>query len=158
MSTPTADVYDEFGDLLRVAAPIFRDFGGRTSFEGIVVTLKVHEDNQLVRDALEEAGDGQVLVIDGGGSLRCALVGDKLAELGIENHWAGIVVYGCIRDAVPISQMDIGIKALATNPQKSVKKGAGERNTQLRFAEVTISPGDYLYADPDGIVLAENRL
>lgn len=154
----TADLYDAHGETLRVLAPIFRDFGGKRMFEGPVVTLKVHEDNSLVRSTLEEPGEGRVLVVDGGGSLRCALVGDNLAEIGVENGWAGIVVYGCIRDAEPIGALAIGVKALATNPRKSVKKGVGERDVDLRFAEVTIKPGEYLYADADGVVVADRRL
>ena len=122
MTTPIADLYDEHGEALRVLAPLFRDFGGILSFEGVVSTLKVHEDNFLVRSALEEDGQGRVLVVDGGGSLRCALVGDNLAALGARNNWAGIVVFGCIRDSVPISKIKIGVKALATNPRKSVKR------------------------------------
>jgi len=158
MPKATADLYDEHGDRLRVPAPIFSDYGGRTDFEGTVATLKVFEDNTLVRAALEEPGDGKVLVVDGGGSLRCALVGDMLAKLGADNGWSGIVVYGCIRDADPISHIDIGVKAMATNPRKSVKKGAGDRDLPLQFAEITISPGDYLYADRDGIVVSDGPL
>ena len=154
----TADLYDTHGEALRVLAPIFRDYGGLRTFAGEVVTLKVYEDNSLVRAALEEAGHGRVLVVDGGGSLRCALVGDNLAELGHKNGWAGIVVYGCIRDSAPIGALAIGVKALATNPRKSVKKGEGERNVTLRLAEVVIEPGDYLYADVDGVVLAKAKL
>ena len=154
----TADLYDTHGEALRVLAPIFRDYGGLRTFAGEVVTLKVYEDNSLVRAALEEAGHGRVLVVDGGGSLRCALVGDKLAELGHKNGWAGIVVYGCIRDSAPIGALAIGVKAIATNPRKSVKKGEGERNVTLRLAEVVIEPGDYLYADVDGVVLAKAKL
>ncbi len=154
----TADLYDAHGEALRVMAPIFRDFGATKAFAGEVVTLKVFEDNSLVREALEGPGEGRVLVVDGGGSLRCALVGDNLAELGCKNGWAGIVVYGCIRDAVPIGAIAIGVKAIATNPRKSVKKGEGERGVTLRFAEVTVEPGDYLYADVDGVVLAKGRL
>lgn len=154
----TADLYDTHGEDLRVLAPIFRDFGGLQIFAGPVVTLKVHEDNSLVRAALEEPGQGRVLVVDGGGSLRCALVGDNLAALGHKNGWAGLVVYGCIRDAVPISTIAIGVKAIATNPRKSVKKGEGERDVTLRFAEVVIAPGDYLYADIDGVVVANKQL
>ena len=154
----TADLYDAHGETLRVLAPIFRDFGGARTFEGPVVTLKVHEDNSLVRSTLEEPGQGRVLVVDGGGSLRCALVGDNLAEIGVSNGWAGILVYGCIRDAEPIAKLSIGVKALATNPRKSVKKGVGERDVELRFAEVTIKPGEYLYADADGVVVADTRL
>ena len=154
----TADLYDAYGDKLRIAAPIFRDFGKTTAFCGPVSTLKVHEDNALVRSALEEAGGGRVLVIDGGGSLRCALVGDQLAALGARNRWSGIVVYGCIRDVEPISEIAIGVKALASNPRKSIKKGAGDRDIVVQFAEITIAPGDFLYADRDGIVIARQVL
>lgn len=154
----TADLYDEHGESLRVLAPLFRDYGGKRAFAGPVATLKVHEDNSLVRAALESPGDGRVLVVDGGGSLRCALVGDNLAKLGVDNGWAGIIVYGCIRDAVPIAELDIGVKALATNPRKSVKKGEGDRDVVVRFADVVIEPGDYVYADEDGVVVATRRL
>jgi len=154
----TADLYDAHGEDLRVLAPIFRDFGGLRTFAGPVATLKVHEDNSLVRAALEEPGEGRVLVVDGGGSLRCALVGDNLAALGHKNGWAGIVIYGCIRDAAPIGAIAIGVKAIATNPRKSVKKGEGESGVVLRFAEVVIAPGDYLYADIDGVVVADRKL
>lgn len=153
----TADLYDTHGESLRVLAPLFHDFGGRGTFAGEVVTIKVYEDNSLVRATLETPGNGRVLVIDGGGSLRCALVGDMLAELGVKNGWAGIVVYGCIRDAGPLGKLAIGIKALAANPRKSVKKGEGEVGAVLRFAEVVIKPGDYLYADADGIVVADGK-
>ncbi len=158
MSPATADLYDQHGEALQIASPIFRDYGGDIAFEGMVVTLKVFEDNSLVRSALEERGDGRVLVVDGGGSLRCALVGDMLAELGRKNGWAGIVVYGCVRDAEVMSKMSIGIKALATNPRKSVKKGEGARDITLRFADLVVEPGQYLYADRDGIVIAEHAL
>ena len=158
MSLATADLYDQYGEALQIAAPIFRDYGGDIAFEGTVVTLKVFEDNSLVRSALEEPGDGRVLVVDGGGSLRCALVGDMLAELGRKNGWAGIVVYGCVRDAEVMSKMSIGIKALATNPRKSVKKGEGARDITLRFADLVVEPGQYLYADRDGIVIAKHKL
>ncbi len=154
----TADLYDAHGEALRVLAPLFRDFGGVQTFAGPVATLKVYEDNSLVRAALEQPGQGRVLVVDGGGSLRCALVGDNLAALGHKNGWAGIVIYGCIRDAAPIAAIAIGVKAIATNPRKSVKKGEGERDVALRFAEVTITPGDYLYADVDGVVVADKKL
>jgi regulator of ribonuclease activity A len=139
-------------------APIFRDYGGQSAFSGAVVTLKVFEDNSLVRATLEEPGLARVLVVDGGGSLRCALVGDQLAELGVQNGWAGILVYGCVRDSAALAALPIGIKAVATNPRKSVKKGEGSRDGVLRFAEVVIYPGDFLYADGDGVVLAERPL
>jgi regulator of ribonuclease activity A len=154
----TADLYDQHGEKLRVMAPIFRDFGAQPAFDGAVVTLKVFEDNSLVRNHLEQPGHGRVLVVDGGGSMRCALVGDQLAKLGCDNGWAGIVVYGCVRDSAALTLMPIGIKALATNPRKSVKKGEGSVNVTLRFAEVSVVSGDYLYADADGIVVADARL
>lgn len=154
----TADLYDAHGESLRILAPIFRDYGGHTAFAGPVVTLKVFEDNSLVRTALEEPGSARVLVVDGGGSLRCALVGDQLAELGVKNGWAGIVVYGCVRDSGALATLPIGIKAIGTNPRKSIKKGEGSRDAVLRFAEVAIYPGDFLYADGDGVVVAERPL
>ncbi|MGB1883534.1 MAG: ribonuclease E activity regulator RraA [Gammaproteobacteria bacterium] len=156
--TATADLYDEHGEALQVLAPIFSDFGGVISFAGPVSTVKVFEDNSLVRSALEEPGEGRVLVVDGGASMRCALVGDNLALLGRDNDWAGIVVYGCIRDAGPIGEIAIGLKAMATNPRKSVKKDQGERDVVVRFADAVIEPGQYLYADQDGIVIARTSL
>lgn len=158
MSKATADLYDSHGEALRVAAPVFRDFGGARSFAGPVATVRVLEDNSLVRAALEEPGQGRVLVVDGGGSLRCALVGDMLAELGLKNGWAGVVVNGCVRDVAVMGGMRFGVKALAANPRKSVKRGAGERDVPVSFADVEFRPGDYLYADPDGIVVAAHAL
>ncbi len=158
MTTATADLYDAHGEALRVAAPLFRDFGGRLAFEGAIKIVKVFEDNSLVRSQLEQPGEERVLVVDGGGSLRCALVGDVLAALGVKNGWAGIVVYGCIRDAKVLAELPIGIKALASNPRKSIKKGEGCLDTVVRFAEIALKPGDYLYADADGIVVAEHKL
>lgn len=158
MDLRTADLYDEHGEALQVASPVFRDYGGARSFGGPVATVEVYEDNTLVREALGEPGGGRVLVVDGGGSLRCALVGDNLAKMGADNGWAGIVVYGCIRDSVDIAGIAIGVKALGTNPAKSVKRGEGRRELSVRFADVVFSPGAYLYADADGIVLAERSL
>ena len=158
MANATADLYDAHGETLQVLTPMFRDFGGRRAFEGPAATLKVFEDNSLVRAALEEPGQGRVLVVDGGGSLRCALVGDQLGVLGVKNGWTGIIVYGCVRDADALGALQIGIKALATNPRKSVKKGEGTRDTVLRFADAVITPGNYVYADTDGIVIAESSL
>jgi len=130
----------------------------KTHFCGPVATLQCHEDNTLVRAALEEDGEGRVLIVDGGGSIRCALVGDNLAEMGLKNGWQGIVVNGCIRDSAMIAGLDIGIKALGTNPKKSVKKGAGDRDIVLKFADATFTPGDYVYADQDGILLSHVKL
>lgn len=158
MSLKTTDLCDAHSDNLRIMAPIFLDYGGVEAFGGPVSTVKVFEDNSLVRAALEEPGEGRVLVVDGGGSLRCALLGDNLAELGRGNGWAGVVVYGCIRDSADIAGIAIGVKALNTNPLKSVKKGEGDRDVPVTFAGVTVRPGDYLYADEDGIVLSEVAL
>lgn len=158
MSHPTADISDAYPDA-RVAEPIFADFGGRLSFHGEVVTLKVFEDNVLVRQALEQPGQGKVLVVDGGGSARCALVGGNMGELAVNNGWAGIVIYGCVRDSAELAEQDVGVKALATHPRKSSKGlHAGARDVPVHFAEIDIRPGDWLYADGDGIVVGDRPL
>lgn len=158
MSFATADLYDKYEEQLQIATPMFNDYGGKPQFSGPAATVKVFEDNSLVRGALEEPGDDKVLVVEGGGSMRCALLGDMLAELGIKNGWAGVIVYGCIRDSGVIGKMDIGVKALNTNPRKSVKKGQGERDVPVTFADITIEPGDFIYADEDGIVISKEKL
>lgn len=158
MSFKTADLCDEFSNQLQVLEPMFSNFGGTAAFHGPVATLKVFEDNSLVRKALEEPGQGRVLVVDGGGSLRCALVGDQLAELAVRNGWAGIVVNGCIRDSDAIGALALGVQALATHPMKSVKRGEGQRDLELRFSGARIAPGDHLYADDDGIIIAGHAL
>lgn len=159
MTFQTADLCDQFDAELRVVEPMgFHSFGGRPSFCGPISTLKVFEDNSLVRSALEEAGNNRVLVVDGGGSMRCAMVGDQLALLGVRNGWAGILVYGCIRDSQAIAQMDIGVVALGTHPRKSIKKGVGERDIEVRFGGVDFLPGEYLYADADGIIVAQTAI
>ncbi|MEX0951070.1 MAG: ribonuclease E activity regulator RraA [Gammaproteobacteria bacterium] len=154
----TADLYDANEDKVQVALPMFADFGGRLTFSGPISTVKVHEDNTLVRKALEEPGKGRVLIVDGGESLRCALVGDMLAELGAKNDWAGIIVSGCIRDSAVITTIDIGVKALGTNPRKSVKLNTGQRDIPVHFADVTFTPGAYVYADDDGILVSKGKL
>lgn len=158
MTMATADLYDDFGEELTVLAPIFSDYGGQSVFEGEIATLKVFEDNTLVRAELERSGENKVLVIDGGGSLRCALVGDNLAVLAKENGWSGIIVFGCIRDSAQINDIALGVKAIGVNPRKSVKRGEGVRDVALRFADATIEPGKYLYADRDGIVISKSAL
>jgi len=154
----TADLYDANEGKVQVALPMFADFGGRLTFSGPISTVKVHEDNTLVRQALEEKGEGRVLVVDGGESLRCALIGDMLAELGRDNGWNGIIVSGCIRDSAVIAGIDIGIKAIGTNPRKSVKLNTGQRDIPVSFAGVTFTPGEHLYADEDGILLSKEAL
>ncbi|MBL1143249.1 MAG: ribonuclease E activity regulator RraA [Proteobacteria bacterium] len=158
MTFATADLYDKHEEKLQVTTPMFNDYGGKKNFSGSISTVKVFEDNSLVRGALEESGEGRVLVVDGAGSLRCALVGDMLAELGKNNGWQGIIVFGCIRDSAVIANIDIGLKALNSNPRKSVKKGVGDRDIAVTFADVTFNPGDYVYADADGIVLSAEKL
>lgn len=154
MQFSTADLCDAHGDDVQVAEPIFRLYGGLDSFAGPAMTLKVFEDNSLVRQALEGPGEGRVLVVDGGGSLRCALVGDVLGQLAIDNHWAGLVVYGCIRDAAELAGMAIGIRAIQTHPRKSHKRGIGDSGMTVRFAGVTVRSGDWIYVDEDGIVIS----
>lgn len=162
MSFKTPDLCDQYesdlGKSLFVVAPMFQRYGARTAFCGEIVTLKLFEDNSLVREALGEPGKGKVLVVDGGGSLRCALVGDQLAILGQKNGWEGIVVYGCIRDSGDINTLDIGVRALNTHPQKSIKKGAGDKNIAVTFGGVTFQPGTWLYADEDGVLVAQKPL
>lgn len=163
MSFKTPDLLDKHEEKtqngsLRVVAPMFQRYGGRVSFCGQIVTLKLFEDNSLVREALSGEGKGKVLVVDGGGSLRCALVGDQLALLAHNNSWEGIFVYGCIRDAHDIGQIDLGLRALNTHPLKSVKKGVGERDLAISFGGVTFRPGEWIYVDGDGAIVSDQPL
>lgn len=154
MTFHTTDISDHQGERVQVADPIFRHFGQRGRFAGQIATLKVFEDNSLVRAALETQGHGRVLVVDGGGSLRCALVGGQLGELAVQNGWSGIVVWGCVRDTAELQGHDVGILALASHPRKSVKKGEGSRDLVLHFAGISFVPGHWLYADEDGLLVA----
>lgn len=153
MSQPTPDLCDAHPEA-RVCHLPWRSFGGRRQFHGPIRTLKVFEDNVLVRGALEQPGQGAVLVVDGGGSQRCALVGGLLGELAQRNGWAGIVVYGCVRDSVELAGFDIGVLALGTHPRKSLRGlHGGAADCALHFGEVEIRPGEWLYADEDGVVV-----
>jgi regulator of ribonuclease activity A len=154
----TADLCDEFESFVQVAEPLFRDYGGLTSFCGQIATVRVLEDNVLVREALETDGRRRVLVVDGGASMRCALLGDRLAQLACDNNWTGIVINGCIRDSVEISGIPLGVKALRAVPKKSGKQRVGEYGVAARFAGVTFAPGQYLYADEDGILVSNRDL
>ena len=158
MSYPTADLYDRYEGHVEVLDPILRDFGGLARFSGPIATLQVLDDNTLVRKALESPGRARVLVVHGGGSLTCALVGDKIAELAQKNGWSGLVVNGCIRDAAVIREMAIGVKAIATNPRKSVKRDSGVADVPVRFGGVTFVPGHHLYADEDGVLVSADPL
>jgi regulator of ribonuclease activity A len=153
MPVPTADLADSYGPELRVCDVQFRQFGGRRSFAGPVRTVSCHEDNSLLRDLLHTPGSGGVLVIDGAGSLRAALVGDLIAGAALANGWAGLVVRGAVRDTAALSGLDLGIKALGTNPRRSAKNGAGAVDVPVTFGGVTFHPGDILHADDDGLVL-----
>ncbi|NMM28193.1 MAG: ribonuclease E activity regulator RraA [Glaciimonas sp.] len=163
MTFATCDMCDAHEDqlasgALAVLPPVFKAYGRNLVFSGPAYTLKVFEDNALVRSALEQPGSGQVLVIDGGGSLRCALVGGNLAVLAVNNGWSGIVVNGCIRDSVEIDACAIGVRALATHPQKSIKKGVGEIQLRVMINGVAVRPGNWIYADQDGVLIAQEKL
>lgn len=160
MSTPrwtTADLSDAHPEVA-LLEPIFRAYGGRAAFCGPASTVKCHEDNSLVGQALRSPGHGRVLVVDGGGSTRCSLVGDQLASAGRDNGWAGVVVWGCIRDRRIIDQLDFGIRALATIPRKTVKRGHGIVDEPVSLAGVRVHPGDWIYVDEDGILVGEGPL
>jgi len=163
MSFASCDICDANEDKLvsgELAAlpPVFQSYGAMTKFSGPVTTLKAFEDNGMVRTVLETPGNGHVLVIDGGGSLRCALVGGNLAVLAEKNGWAGIVVHGCIRDVDEINACNIGVRALASMPVKSIKRGGGELNLRISIVGAAVSPGDWIYADADGVLVARQKL
>lgn len=148
---------------LQVVAPYidgkaFKSYGARKTFGGQVVTVKCYEDNSRVKELLATDGTGKVLVVDGGASMRCALMGDLIAESAVKNHWNGVVIYGCVRDVDAIATLDLGVHALAAIPQKSTRKGVGEVDLTLSFAGVVIRSGDYLYADNNGIVISRKAL
>jgi regulator of ribonuclease activity A len=149
----TADLVDEIGADVRSCDTQFRQFGGRTEFAGKIHTVRCFEDNALLKSVLSEPGDGGVLVIDGGASLHTALVGDVIAGLGQSNGWAGIIVNGAVRDSAELQKIDIGIKALGTNPRKSTKAGSGERDIVVEFGGISFVPGEIAYSDDDGIVV-----
>ena len=158
MTFATADLCDAHPEQVRVADAVFRSYGGVERFAGSIETLQVFEDNALVAEALGTAGHGRVLVVDGGGSLRIALVGGRLAAMAHKNGWAGVVLNGCIRDSVEIREIGIGVRALGTSPLRGGKKGTGNRGVEVSFAGLTFTPGQYLYADEDGVIVADRSL
>ena len=151
------DLCDQYGDSLRVLSPMLKNFGGNNCFHGKISTIKCHEDNSFVADAVREEGDGSVLVVDGGGSSRCALLGDNLAAIAASNSWAGIVVFGCVRDVVALKDISIGIQAIAPHPMKSVKRQVGLRDVEVSFGGVSFIPGQYVYADDNGVIVSEDE-
>lgn len=158
MQYNTSELCDMYLDSVDVVEPMFANFGGRNSFGGEVATVKCHESFGLIRDILQENGLGKVLVIDGGGSLRRALVDFELAELALDNGWEGIIVYGCIREVDLIDELDIGIQALASIPVLALDNTDGEIDTLVNFGGVTFLPEDHVYADSTGVILSPEKL
>ena len=158
MTTPTlargtADLCDDHGDRVQVCEPTFHAFGGRRAFHGPISTVRCFEDNSRVKEAVESPGAGRVLVVDGGGSRRRALLGDKLGLAAVSNGWAGVIIHGCIRDSAELGRMDLGIRALGTMPLRSEKRGEGRREVAVRLQGVTVRPGEWIVADADGVIV-----
>ena len=154
----TPDLCDDHPELVRVLEPMMGNFGGRESFCGEVVTIKCHEDNSLVKERAGNPGQGKVMVVDGGGSLRRALLGDMIAENAVKNGWEGIIIYGCVRDVDALVTLDLGIQALASIPLKTDKRGIGDFNVPVTFGGVTFNPGDSIYADNNGVIVSNKPL
>lgn len=151
----TSDISDQLHPNVQYLEPVYCRYGAKIDFFGAIHTVKCFEDNSLVREVLDTDGQARVLVVDAGGSKRCAMLGDQLAEKAVKNNWAGVVVYGLIRDSEMINQMPIGVRALGTHPLKSVKKGVGEIGISVSFSGVDFIPGNYLYADQDGVIVVK---
>ena len=158
MDHATTDLSDKFGEKVQACQPLFRDFGTPGSYCGPIATIKCFEDNSFVREAVAEPGNGRILVVDAGGSMRRAVLGDLLAQQAVDHGWKGFVIYGCIRDSAAIARMPIGVKALGTHPVKTDKRGEGQRDVVVRFADATFTPGAWVYADEDGILVAPHQL
>lgn len=158
MSFVTCDLCDDNPEVVRVCEPMFAGFGGRSAFGGEIVTVKCFEDNSRVKELLATPGKGKVLVVDGGGSLRCALLGDMIGESAVQNGWEGVIVYGCVRDVDALGELDLGVQAVASIPLKSVRKGVGETNLPVTFGGVTFNPGEFVYADNNGVIVASKAL
>lgn len=158
MTTKTTDLCDEFHVQIQVAEPLFNDYGGVVEFSGEIATVRVYEDNVLVHQALNEPGHGRVLVVDGGGSRRTALFGGKMGTLAHKNGWSGLIIHGAVRDYSELAIVPIGVKALCLIPLRPGKQGKGTRDIPVMFAGVSFSPGHYVYADEDGIVVAQHPL
>ncbi len=160
----TCDLLDDHPDVAwQVMSPYldgkhFKSYGARSSFCGEVVTVKCFEDNSRVKELLASDGQGKVLVVDGGGSMRCALMGDLIAAAAVKHQWRGVVIYGCVRDVDVLAELDLGVHALAAIPQKSTRKGVGEVDLTVQFGGVTIHSGDYLYADNNGIIICREAV
>ncbi|KXH79772.1 ribonuclease E activity regulator RraA [Sporosarcina sp. HYO08] len=158
MSIKTADLCDDYANELIVCSIAFHSYGKHKRFSGPIETVKVLEDNVLVKEALQTVPAGSVLVVDGSGSRRCALMGDRLGEIAESRKLAGVIIHGCIRDSAQIGEQEIGVMAIGTNPLKSAKHGKGQQNIHLEFGDVEWIPGHYVYADEDGVVISSRQL
>ncbi|WP_283138256.1 ribonuclease E activity regulator RraA [Rhizohabitans arisaemae] len=158
MDFTTADLIDEYGDTLSSCLTQFRSYGSRARFSGRIATVRCREDNALVKRVLSTPGDGRVLVVDGDASLRTALMGDLIAASAVSGGWSGVVINGAVRDTVALAALDLGVKALGSNPRKSAKTGAGAVDVPVVFGETTFTPGEWLYSDEDGIVTSPREL
>lgn len=154
---PTTDLSDELGDDAATCFLQFRRFGTRAAFEGVATTVRCHHDNVIVKSVLGEPGGGRVLVVDGGGSLERALMGDLIAELAVGNGWEGVIINGAVRDSAALDRLDLGIRALGTQPRRSDKHGVGERDSVVQFGGCTFHPGDTVVCDEDGILVIPAR-
>ena len=158
MNETTCDISDKLHPEVQYLEPVYKIYGAKTSFSGRIVTVKCYEDNSLVEETLKGNGKESVLVIDAGGSMNCAMFGDKRAADAINNEWEGIIVHGLIRDSVAINGMELGIRALGVYPLKSIKNGIGDSNLIINFSGVIFTPGEYLYADEDGVIVVKEKL
>ncbi|MCL9781109.1 putative 4-hydroxy-4-methyl-2-oxoglutarate aldolase [Vibrio sp. S4M6] len=158
MKDLTPDICDQYEDKVTLLDLDFAHYGKKSAFCGEIVTVRCYHDNSKVREVLQESGNGKVLFVDGNGSCQKALLGDQVAELAVKNGWEGVIIYGAIRDAATISEMDIAVKALGTCPLKTEKKNVGEINVSLTVNNQMIQPGDYLYADWNGVVMSKDKL
>lgn len=155
---PVCDLCDAFPDRLQVLSPVFSSYGGRSAFFGPVETVRTHEDNSRVREAVSEAGQGRVLVVDGGGSLKRSLLGGDLAAKAAQNGWAGVIINGAVRDAAELEAANVGVLALALIPMKTEKRDLGVRGVEICIAGAVVRPGNWVYADRDGVVIAADAI
>ena len=158
MNFVTADLVDAHAHVVRSCEVQFRSYGKRSRFHGPIRTIKCANDNALIKQTVSTPGNGAVLVVDGGGSLSSALVGDLIAGMAQENGWAGLVIWGVIRDSVALADLDIGIKALGSNPWKSKKDGVGQVDVPVSFGGVEFVPGSWIYCDEDGVLVSPRKL
>lgn len=158
MKFVTPDLCDTYPELVQAAEPGFANYGGLDSFGGEIVTVKCFEDNSKVKQLVDEPGQGKVMVVDAGGSFRCAMLGDMLAEKAVKNGWAGIIMYGCVRDVDVLAELELGVQALGSHPMKSLKKDIGEVGLDVTFHGVTFKAGEYVYADNNGIITSPEPL